>query len=105
MNVESENLYTFTQLDTIVISPRSTLLMKLTFAIIAFHGEQPQGIQSYMDNGNDDDFSEDDFPPRCFWCGTTVTNNYFPGLCRNITTTNMFWGAFSHESIGESYGC
>jgi hypothetical protein len=106
IDIENDNLYTFSELEKDSISTSSSVLFRITTSIIAHHNQNPRTSVTFLDNGNSDSFpDEDDAAAVCFWCSSAVTNEFYPGLCVDITTTSMFWGTFENESVGDAYVC
>lgn len=95
--------YSFSDLQNIQIESSSDILLRITLAVIAQHNENPRSSIVFSNNGNSDYFP-DNAARKCFWCKRVVTNEYFPGLCVDITTTTMFW-IFEHEDVSDTYAC
>lgn len=106
IDIQGDDSYTFEDLDEGEISAESTELFRVTCAIIAHHNEHPNSHAAFADNGDEDFIPED--PSKAakpFWKKTTVVNEFYPGLCVEITTTEAFWGLFTFENIGEPIDC
>jgi len=103
VDIENDRLYKFSDLDSAIVSSSTTTLFNITAVIVAHHSQVPQSSQSFVNNGSSDSFPEY-AGRRCFWCSSSVTNEYFPGLCVDITTTTMFW-FFESTSSGDTYAC
>lgn len=105
LDIENDRVYSFRDLNDGRITSSSSLLLRVVTGVVAQHIENPKSSISFIDNGSADYFPDEEVPSYgCCICSSTVTNEFFPGLCIDYTTTTIFW-IFEVKTESDPYPC
>ncbi len=104
ITIQGSGVISFEDFGKETVDPSMNYMKRIAGLITTHHMIDPLAYISFSDNGNSDFFPEPE-ACACFWCKVTRYTPCTFGAHIPVTTTYMFWGAFTHQVTENAEPC